>query len=112
MTGCAAHSVIIDQAVVQNETLGIISQVKVLHLPTEKFGEVHSILPQSSFDLGFSRQPMLGKSAIITWTSENGQENKVELALPGVPATDAKDRTMRLVYTIHPGGNVTVQLEE
>ena len=79
MSGCATRQVVIDQAVIRNETRGVITQVKVLHEPTERFGEVHSILPQSSFDLGFSKQPLRGEKAIVTWTSQHGQKNKVEL---------------------------------
>lgn len=90
----------------------MISDVKVLHEPTEKFGKVHSILPQSSFDLGFSKQPMLGKRAIVTWTSQDGQKNKAELTLPHDQARSTRGRTMNLVYTIHPSGYVTVELKE
>ena len=112
VSGCAAQHVVFDQAIIRNETHEIISQVKVLHEPTEKFGEVHSILPQTSFNLGFSKQRMLGKSAIITWTSNDGQKNKAELTLPRTPSKVAKGQTMRLVYTIHPRGYVTVELKE
>jgi len=112
VSGCAAQHVVFDQAVIRNETDGIISDVKVLHEPTKKFGEVHSILPMSSFDLGFSKQRMLGKSAIITWTNKNGQKNKVELTLPLASSKVTKGQTTRLVYTIHPSGYVTVELKE
>ena len=112
LSGCATQHVVFDKAVIRNETHNIISKVKVLHEPTGKYGEVHSILPQSSLDLGFSKQPMLGKRAIITWTSQNGQKNKVELTLPHDQARNTKDRTMNLVYTIHQAGYVTVELKE
>ena len=110
--GCAAQHVIIDRAVIRNETQTTITEVKVVHEPTRNFGGVHSILPQSSLDLGFSRQPMLGKRAIVTWTSQNGLNNRVELELPYEQVRITKGLTMNLVYTIHPTGHVTVKLTE
>ena len=112
VSGCVSQQVVFDQAVIRNETPAIITDVKVLHKPTKKFGKAHSILPQTSFDLGFSKQPMLGKSAIITWTSKDGQKNKAELILPRASFGVAKGQAVRLVYTFHPSGYVTVELKE
>ena len=112
VSGCASQHVVIDQAVIRNETRGVITQVKVLHEPTMGFGEVHSILPQSSFDLGCSKQPLLGEKAIVTWTGQNGQKNKAELILPRSSSSSTDVLALRLVYTIHPSGYVTVELKE
>lgn len=45
MSGCVTRQVVIDQAVIRNETRGVISQVKVLHEPTMGFGEVSFYTP-------------------------------------------------------------------
>ena len=112
MSGCATRQVVIDQAVIRNETRGVLTQVKVLHEPTMGFGEVLSILPQSSFDLGFSKQPLRGEKAIVTWTSQHGQKNKVELILPRSLSNGTEAQSLRLVYTIYPSEYVTVELKE
>jgi hypothetical protein len=109
--GCATRQVILDRAIVQNDTARIITEVKVLHEPTGKTGSVNMILPQSSFELGFAGAPMQGKRGIITWTDHVGRQRKIELSLPRGPATGEGRAMMSLIYTIRPSGEVTVELK-
>ena len=109
--GCATRQVMLDRAVVRNDTAWIIMEVKVLHEPTGKTGAANMILPQRSLDLGFSRQPMLAKEAIITWKDHEGRRKKAEVALPDNRDASGGGQTNSLVYTIQPAGDVRVHLE-
>jgi hypothetical protein len=111
LSGCAARHIVLDRAVVRNDTARIITEVKVLHEPTGKAGAVNMIMPQSTFELGFAGAPMRGKRAIITWRDYEGRQRGVELSLPRGPATGERRDMMSLIYTIHPSGEVTVELE-
>ena len=88
----------------------MIIDVKVLHEPTGKTGSVNKILPNRALNLGFSKQPMLAKEAIVTWLDQNGQQRKVRVTLPYDREAAWEKKGMSLVYTIHPSGNVTVLL--
>jgi hypothetical protein len=70
--GCAPKKVVLDRAVIRNDTPGIITEVKVVHEPTGKTGAVSMILPHNAFELGFAEQPMRGERAIITWRNYEG----------------------------------------
>ena len=109
--GCAARQIYLDRAVVRNETAGIIHQVRVRQEPTGKIGEVLSILPQSSLELGFARSPLLAKNSIVTWTGRDGRAHTAELELPQAGPQRSAGEGLVLVYTIHPGGDVTAALE-
>ena len=102
---------ILDRAVVRNDTSGIITEVKVVHEPTEKTGAVSMILPHNTFELGFAGQPMLGEHAIVTWRDPEGYLKKIEVPLPDNPDAKTKDKNFILVYTIQSGGVVLVHLE-
>lgn len=101
--GCAAKHVMLDRAVVRNDTGGIITDVKVVHEPTGKTGGVNMILPHMSFELGFAEQPMDAKRAIITWTDRENILRRSEVALPGRRDTK-QGQSHILVYTIQPAG--------
>ena len=111
ISGCAARQVMLDRAVVFNDTAGIISEVKVRHEPTGKIGAVNMILPQRSLDLGFPRQPMLAKEAVITWRDHQGMSRKVKVALPDGSDGTGGGQSNSLVYFILPNGLVNVRLE-
>ena len=110
LMGCSSPHVMLDQAIIRNETTSRITDVKVLHEPTRKLGQISSILPQRSFVLGISGQPMLAKSATVTWKDQNGLRRKVEVTLPYDQTAAKEGRAMSLVYTIQPSGNVSVRL--
>ena len=111
LTGCAAKYVMLDRAVVRNDTGGIITDVKVVHEPTGKTGGVNMILPQMSFELGFAGQPMLAKRAIITWKDHKDIRRRSEVVLPDRPDASKQGQSHSLVYTIKPTGGVVVHLE-
>jgi hypothetical protein len=98
----------LDRALVINSTQGIISEVKVRHEPTGKIGAASMILPQKSFDLGFSQQPLLAKEATVTWIDQSGKPKRVEVSLPYESDGDSNI----LVYIIDPANKVHVTLEK
>jgi hypothetical protein len=109
--GCAAKNVLLDRAVVRNDTVGIITDVKVVHEPTGKTGGVNMILPQMSFELGFAGQAMHAKRAVITWKDHKGIRRRSEVSLPDSPDASKQGHPNSLVYTIQPAGVVLVHLE-
>ena len=110
ITGCVATHVILDKGVIRNETQNSISDVRIRHEPTGKIATVNMILPSSSFDLGFSGQPMLGKQAIVTWKEADGSERKEKLNLPYNREQKSDSKNKVLVYIIHSSGIVSVHL--
>lgn len=108
--GCAVKNVVLDHAVIRNETPAIISDVQVVHEPTGKTGAVNMILPQRSFELGFAGQPLRAKRAIITWNDHEGHGRRSEVDLPSPPAISPNGQYYSLIYSIHPAGVVRVQL--
>ena len=111
LSGCATKHIVLDRAVVRNDTAWIITEVKVLHEPTGKTGFVNMILPQRSLELGFAGQPMLAKEAIITWKDHEGWRRKAKVDLPDNRDASGEEQTNSLVYTIKPAGDVRVHLE-
>ncbi len=109
--GCVTPHVLLDRAVIRNDTRNSISDVMVRHEPTGKTARINRILPLRSFDLSFSGKPMLGKQAIITWREADGLERKVHLDLPYDWALKSERENMTLVYIIHSSGRVSVHLE-
>ena len=113
LTGCITSPTMLNRAVVRNATSRKISEVMVRHEPTGAIGRVSAILPRAEFDLGFSRQPLKAKRAVVTWTEPTGAVIRVKVVLPRKPKQEeAKtNRTFTLVYTIQPSGEVSVHLQ-
>ena len=111
ISGCTSRHLIIDRAIVRNETPGIIRDVKVIHEPTGKSGAVNMILPNNTFELGFAGQPMYGKHAIITWRDYEGRLRNFEAPLPTNLDVKGKGNNFILVYTIQTKGDVSIHLE-
>ena len=111
ISGCTSRHLIIDRAIVRNETPGIITDVKVIHEPTGKSGAVNMILPNKTFELGFAGQPMFGKHAIITWKDYEGHLRKFVTPLPKNRDAKGKGNNYILVYTIQTKGDVSIHLE-
>jgi hypothetical protein len=109
--GCAAPHVILDKGIIRNETQGSIFDVEVRHEPTGKTAKTNRILPASTFDLGFSGQPMLGRHATVTWKESDGRERKEELNLPDNRELKSDRGNKILVYIIHPSGKVSAHLQ-
>ncbi len=109
--GCAAPHVMLDRGIIRNETRNPVTDVVIRHEPTGKTASINMILPSSSFDLGFSGQPMLGRQAIITWKDTNRRERRDEIDLPYNRDLKSDRKNMVLVYIIHSSGKVTVHLK-
>jgi hypothetical protein len=111
LLGCGQQHVMIDRSIFLNATTKKITDVKVLHEPTNRSGQINMILPQSTLDLGFSGRPMLAQQAIVSWRDGAGVRREVALVLPQKPAAAQDGRLMNLVYVIHSSGTVTVRLD-
>ena len=112
LTACIPSPILLDRAIVRNQTSSAVSDVMVRHEPTNAIGRVSAILPRSELDLGFYRQPLKGKRAVVTWKAAREGQMRVEVVLPrGRQRGAATDRALTLVYTIRPDGAVTVHLE-
>lgn len=108
---CAKPHVILDRVVVMNATTGSITEVKVRHEPTQKFGAVNSILPQKAFDIGLPGQPMLATQAVVSWRDDEGRDWSVAVPLPYDQSAAEAGQPMSLVYVIYPAGRITAQLQ-
>jgi hypothetical protein len=111
LTACAKPQILIDRLMVRNATPGAISDVKVVHEPTLRFGAVSMILPDKSYEILFQRQPMLARQAVLGWRDEAGHPWSVAVVLPRESSVAAEGRAVSLVYEIHPAGEVTVSLQ-
>jgi hypothetical protein len=109
--GCAKPPVMVDRVLVQNATTSKITDVKVLHEPTNRMGKVNAILPQSALDIGLPRQPMLARQAVVSWRDSMGRERQVKLELPYDRSLAKEHRAVSLMYIIHASGRVTVDLQ-
>ena len=102
----------LDRGIIRNETRNPVTDVVIRHEPTGKTASINMILPSSSFDLGFSGQPMLGRQALISWREVNGLERSEKLNLPDNRVFSPDKKNMVLVYIIHASGRVTVHLQD
>ena len=109
--GCTRPRIMLDRVLVQNTTNSVITELRVHHEPTNKFGGTNVVLPQAAMDIGFSKSPMLAETAVISWKDENGRQWQETLTLPYDPDTAKKAQPMNLVYVIYAPGSVTVLLQ-
>jgi len=114
LMACAKQPVLLNQVLVQNSTGGTITDVTILHLPTNRFGAVNAILPGKALDLGLSGkgQPMLAEQAVVHWRDGNGLEWSVALKLPHSQPLAEEKHLACLTYFIYPQGVATVDLRE
>lgn len=112
LSACAKPAVMIERVLVKNATNGRITDVKVLHEPTRKFGAVNAILPNEAMEIGLSAsgQPLLAKQASIRWKDDANFDWHRTLEIPYDPSAAQASRTMILEYTIFPSGGATVAL--
>ena len=107
--GCVRPPVLLSRVVVVNATNNTITDVKVLHLPTQKSGRVNAILAQKNLDIGFSSAPMLAHQAVVSWHDSDGFPHEVPLTLPKDNVAAKNGKIRELVYVIHPTDMVTVE---
>lgn len=93
-------------ATIQNDTDGLLNQVRVRHQPTGTIGTTNYILPHRSFDVRFDGRAMMADSATISWTDELGEYYSNTLLLPKNQNNDAQEK--QLVYRIRQGNQVSV----
>lgn len=75
--GGVAPNVLVERAVIRNDTPNNITDVVVRHEPAGISAKINIILPLRSFELGFSSKPMRGRRGIDlpstrldrTWTT-------------------------------------------
>jgi hypothetical protein len=110
--GCVAPHVLVERAVIRNDTPNSITDVVVRHEPAGKSAKINMILPLRSFELGFSSKPMRGRRGIITWREADGRLRREELDLPYYRVFKPGRKNMVLVYIIHSSGRVSVHLQD
>jgi hypothetical protein len=103
--------VLLDRVLVQNATDSNITDVKVRHEPTNRFGAVNTILPQEALNIVFPEQPMLASRAVVSWRDGDGLKWTVAVALPQDQSAANAGQPMSLVYIIYPSGQITVDLQ-
>ena len=109
LVNCHKAPILLSQAIVRNASSQPISNVQVQHEPTGGVGRVNRILPEAELDLGFVRQPMKAKWAIVNWKISTGETRQARVDLPRrTGATDGQ--TFSLIYTIDAGGSVSARL--
>jgi len=111
LSSCARPTVVLDRVFVRNATDDKITDVKIHHEPSAWVGSVNAILPQKSYDIGFSGQPLLTRQASVSWRDGDDRPWSLAIELPDKPA-DAERPSMSLVYIIYPSGRVDVHLLE
>ena len=116
LVACAAapalpDRVLLDRVLVQNATDSNITDVKVRHEPTNKFGAVNTILPQKALDIGLPEQPMLASRAVVSWRDGDDREWTETVALPQDHSAAKAGQPMSLIYIIYPSGQITVTLQ-
>jgi hypothetical protein len=114
LLACANPPVMIERVIVKNATNSKITDVKVRHEPTKKFGAVNAILPDEALEIGLSSKgkPILADQALISWRDGGGLEWNVTLNIPYDLSVAKAKRPVRLVYIIYSSGRATVHLQE
>ena len=111
LLACSATPVLLDRVIVQNATSSNITNVKVRHEPTNKFGAVNTILPQKALDIGFPEQSMRADRAVVSWRDGAGRDWTVAVPLPHDQSAAKEGQPLSLVYIIYPSGQVSVALQ-
>ena len=112
LSACGSSQTVLDRVYVKNATNSRITDVRVRHEPTERYGSVNAILPHKSLDIGFSQQPLLARKAFVSWCDVDGKEWTYSVALPYGQGVGKDGVTMSLVYIIYPSGLINVHLLE
>lgn len=110
LSGCSRTPMMADRVLVKNASDWKVTEVKVLHEPTNKIGSVNAILPQESLDIGFPKQPLLARRAIIRWVNGQGQSKSGVLEIPYDASAAKAEKTISLIYVLHPSGSVSAHL--
>ncbi|MDH3808472.1 MAG: hypothetical protein OEU57_09120 [Desulfuromonadales bacterium] len=112
LSACGRSQTVLDRVYVKNATNTRITDVRVRHEPTERYGSVNAILPHKSLDIGFSEHPLLTRKASVSWRDDDGREWTYTVALPYGRGVGKDGETMSLIYIIYPSGLINVHLLE
>jgi hypothetical protein len=112
LMACGNSPAMLDRVLVKNATDSRITEIKVYHEPTKRYGAVNAILPDKSLDIAFSGQPMLARKATVSWRDGDDLEWSLTVELPYDQTLGRKGPPMSLIYIIYPSGRVDVHLRE
>lgn len=98
----------INQAAIQNDTTGVLHNVRLQHYPTDRVGTTTSILPKRSLDVGFDGRSMMADTGTLSWTDDHGFFHTHTLQLPVNESNDTQ--TKQLIYRIDPTNEVSVKI--
>jgi hypothetical protein len=112
LTACAKSPAMLDRVFVRNATTSKITDVKIHHEPSAWFGSVNTILPQNSLDIGFANQPVMTRTASVSWCDGDSQKWSLTVELPDHQNAGAEGRPMSLIYIIYSSGRVDAHLLE
>ena len=108
---CARPHVTLDRVLVKNTTASKITEVQVLHKPTNKFGKVNVVLSEESLEIGLAGVDLLARQAVISWQDGDGEKWSVVVKVPYDQTAAETGRHMTLLYIIAPSGRVTAELQ-
>lgn len=108
LSGCLSKPVQLDSAVIQNESPQVIRDVKIVHHPTGKMGEVNMVLPHSEFELGMLQSRLAADKAKVSWIDSQGNQREAVVRIPEAPS---RDKDMILIYYFDRGGGVSALLQ-
>jgi len=99
---------LITRGVIINNCEIEITNIKIVHLPTNAIASFSGILSGTTADISFSQRELLAHKAIVSWQEGNlSYQSQLKL-------TDHQQLTnsvsQRLVYSIYTGGVAKVQL--
>jgi hypothetical protein len=70
------------------------------------------ILPQNSLDIGFANQPVMTRTASVSWCDGDSQKWSLTVELPDHQNAGVEGRPMSLIYIIYSSGRVDAHLLE
>lgn len=110
--GCQSTSStghLVTRGIVVNYCKEEITDIKVIHLPTNAVASFSGILSGTTAEIGFPEKELLALEAIVIWNEgEISYKRKLQLPKKKQFKTVA---SQRLVYSIFPEGIVKVELE-
>lgn len=110
--GCQSTSstgLLVTRGIVVNYCKEKITDIKVIHLPTNAVASFSGILSGTTAEIGFPERELLAFEAIVIW-NEGDTSYKKKLQLPQKKQFKTV-AAQRLVYSIFPEGVVKVELD-
>jgi len=111
ITGCqstATTGFLITRGIIENNCKEEITNVKIMHLPTNAVATFSGVFPGTTAEIGFPEKELLALEAIVIW-KEGNISYKKKLYLPKSSKLGTTT-PQRLVYSIFTGGIAKVEL--